>query len=658
MNKLVICVAIAAVLSGCGGGSEQASSTKQSAPVRATLVTAPAAAPAVAPAAAPEVVIADVAPVAQGIVTDAAQQATVSKAVTLRQSAPAASAKVVASALAAPCTVNCFNKRYIYFGGNFVKALKDDDTTFAKLKDVIRVGHENGYNGIMLNPAGSGSFATSLTGKSQYYDANFAALVEYAASYQMELIPVGLSPDSITTTDANLIEALPAKDRPFLVSNGVATSSGADAAPSADFESGTNGWSLFDNVTRDTTVGHSGTGSIKFDENGGQSMMRLYREITNLQPKTAYRMSFWIKTSDFDAPLKLQIYDGQTVNPIYLNASNLLGLGTAANGNFNAAGNTVAQTQDWTEYNVDFNTLGNSTIRIYLGTWSIGTHKGAAWVDDVRIKEVGLNHVVSRASYPVEVRSATGVKYEAGSDKDYVVGVEKLTIPASSRIKNGDTLKVTWGQSARGISSTWGAPASACYSSYFDNSKSIASKTFTTLGSNKSFFVYFDEWRVMNWDTACGNISAGKYLENTFRGVRQKIEEINPNAEVYVWNDMFDPYHNAKTSYWMVNGDLTGGIDGLGPNTIVVNWNEYADKQVNSLKYFADKGKKQLIALYYDDNANLTKTNQWLTSLNTAQGQNVSGIDGFVYTTWAGDNGYADLKKVADLLKATGRWPQ
>jgi hypothetical protein len=556
------------------------------------------------------------------------------------------------------CSTNCFNKRFIYFGGNFVKAASTNDSTFAKLKEVIQTGHDLGYNGIMLNPAGSGAFSTTVGNKvTPYFNDNFKELVDFAAKLNMELIPIGLSPESITSIDASLIEAVPVKNRPFVVAGGVATASGSDAAPLTDFESSNGGWDLWDGITLDTTVGRSGKTAVKFDQSRKVKMMRMHRAISNLQPFTAYRMSFWVKTSDFDAPLTLLMLDGQAANPVYRNYSNALGLGTDANGNFNAAGNTLAQTQDWTQYTVDFNTLNNSTVNIYLGTWLSGSHNGAAWVDDVQVREVGLNHVVKRTTVPVKVTSENGsVTYTEKTD--YVIGAEKLTIPGTSAIKNGDKLNVSWGQSARGMASTWGAPASACYPEYFTNSNSVVTNTFATMQSKKSFFVYFDEWRIMNWDPKCTNATAGSYLADTFKGVQKLIYAQNPNADVYVWNDMFDPYHNAKSSYWMVNGDLTGGIDGLDKKTIVVNWNEAADQQVNSLKYFSGKGFKQLIALYYDDNATLDKTNKWLTNLNAAQADSVSGVDGFVYTTWAGDSGYADLTKVTELLKKSGRWPQ
>lgn len=62
----------------------------------------------------------------------------------------------------------------------------------------------------------------------------------------------------------------------------------------------------------------------------------------------------------------------------------------------------------------------------------------------------------------------------------------------------------------------------------------------------------------MNWDPACGGISAGTYLKNTVKKMQDVLLAINPNYEIYIWNDMFDPYQNAINNYWMINGNLAG----------------------------------------------------------------------------------------------------
>ncbi len=108
----------------------------------------------------------------------------------------------------------------------------------------------------------------------------------------------------------------------------------------------------------------------------------------------------------------------------------------------------------------------------------------------------------------------------------------------------------------------------------------------------------------------------------------------------------------------MSNGIMSGSWLGLYPNITVMNWNPLnSATKINSLKFFADLGLKQMIALYYDD-PSLASTVQWMESLKTAEQQGVAGVDGFMYSTWYGGN-YDDLERVANLIKTNypGRWP-
>ena len=57
-----------------------------------------------------------------------------------------------------------------------------------------------------------------------------------------------------------------------------------------------------------------------------------------------------------------------------------------------------------------------------------------------------------------------------------------------------------------------------------------------------------------------------------------------------VWNDMFDPFHNAvKGPYYLVNGPWSGSWEGLSKDVLVMNWNH--GKRDQSLKFFADRGQ-------------------------------------------------------------------
>ena len=106
--------------------------------------------------------------------------------------------------------------------------------------------------------------------------------------------------------------------------------------------------------------------------------------------------------------------------------------------------------------------------------------------------------------------------------------------------------------------------------------------------------------------------------------------------------DMFDPFHNAvKGPYYLVNGPWTGAWEGLDKDVVVMNWNH--DKRKESLKFFADRGHKQIIAGYYDD-PSLRSTREWLESTGDEK-----SVIGYMYTTWQRD--YSQMEAFAKLIK-------
>jgi len=141
----------------------------------------------------------------------------------------------------------------------------------------------------------------------------------------------------------------------------------------------------------------------------------------------------------------------------------------------------------------------------------------------------------------------------------------------------------------------------------------------------------------MNWDDSCqakmqtpGQILAGNVRFCT---------SLLAGSTVYVWSDMFDPFHNAHDNYYLVNGDLSGSWNGLSKDTVIVNWNfQNRDK---SLKFFADRGHRQIIAGYYDGDVSQIKF--WMDSANR-----VNGVIGVMYTTWQGN--YSNLEAFARIV--------
>jgi hypothetical protein len=107
---------------------------------------------------------------------------------------------------------------------------------------------------------------------------------------------------------------------------------------------------------------------------------------------------------------------------------------------------------------------------------------------------------------------------------------------------------------------------------------------------------------------------------------------------------MFDPFHNAvKGPYYLVNGPWTGSWEGLPKDVVIMNWNH--GERDKSLKFFADRGHRQIVATYYDDES-MKQTRDWLAS---ASGQ--GSVIGYMYTTWRGD--YAKMEDFAKLCQAS-----
>jgi hypothetical protein len=155
-----------------------------------------------------------------------------------------------------------------------------------------------------------------------------------------------------------------------------------------------------------------------------------------------------------------------------------------------------------------------------------------------------------------------------------------------------------------------------------------------------------DEFRTLGWDNACSpghtHKTPGEQLAENVRFCTQQLTGL----DAYVWNDMFDPFHNAVDAppkhapYYLVNGPWAGSWEGLDPSVVIVNWN--FGHRDESLKFFADRGHRQLIAAYYD--GPIEKTRQWVASA-----AKVPNVVGFMYTTWKHD--YKEIEAFAKAVK-------
>jgi hypothetical protein len=137
------------------------------------------------------------------------------------------------------------------------------------------------------------------------------------------------------------------------------------------------------------------------------------------------------------------------------------------------------------------------------------------------------------------------------------------------------------------------------------------------------YMMLVDEVRAMNQDAQCRarRMDAGPMLADATR----RLTALLAGSRAYVWSDMYDPLHNAVDHYALVRGGLGGSWEGLARDVTVVNWNRNQARR--SLRFFAGRGHRQVIAGYYDG-----RPEDVVRWLRAARG--VAGIEGVMYTTW------------------------
>jgi hypothetical protein len=171
----------------------------------------------------------------------------------------------------------------------------------------------------------------------------------------------------------------------------------------------------------------------------------------------------------------------------------------------------------------------------------------------------------------------------------------------------------------------------------------------TRLFPEADFMMSHDEYRVMGWtksniDRLAPDASPAAVLSHNVKHCSEQLSGKAPASRIAVWSDMFDPYHNARDKYYLVNGSLR---DAQAPENVrIVNWN--FDKRQESLKHFSKKGHSQILAGYYDGPPE--QINRWL---DTVLEQQIPNVQGVMYTTWR--RNYSDLETFAKEVQSH-RW--
>ena len=479
-----------------------------------------------------------------------------------------------------------------------------------QLEKLWRRAAAAGYTKVLL----ADSKFARLPDMPRQYFRNCDRVKRLAAELHMEIVPaefdIGYS-NNLLSRDPNLAEGLPVKDTLFVVHGGAARciSDPPVALEKIRFKD-------------DVVQIDSGTATVRDNKENARFVFTL-----NIPPFRCYHVSVEIKTQGYTGePQITPLGGGRTLN--YQSIK-------------------VQPTQDWTRYDVVFDSLDNTQVLLYFGVW--GQASGTLQWKDWRIEEVGLLNVLRRPGAPCIVKAPNARKYEEGKDYqriedshlgnvpyagEYQAWHEPPVIKAS--LPEGTKLRVSWYYPPI----IYDEQVAACIS----DPKTMELLTDQSRGMKQlwgaaGYMMSHDEFRCCNWDDSCQRRrqTPGEMLAENLRACTKLVTP----QQAYVWSDMFDPYHNAvKGPYYLVNGPWSGSWEGLDKDVVVMNWNY--GKRDESLKFFADRGNKQVIAGFYD--GPMSDWKNWLASA-----AKVPGIVGYMYTTWRHD--YGQLEEFARLSR-------
>jgi len=412
----------------------------------------------------------------------------------------------------------------------------------------------------------------------------------------------------------------------------------------ANFESGKTGW--FDTNDQgaaiDTEVAHSGHSSAVIDSAKGNSRLRQKIE---LKPWRQYHLRLFYKSRGFGGFSQVEVLEaGDKVR-------------------FNSAVHARGDA-DWVQADYSFDSQDTTDAYLYLGVW--GGSTGKLWFDDLQLEETALVYVTRRQGTPLKVYDAQnlGTVYREGQDFHQITDPRMaerhpftdtyhepptVTLPRGTHLAAGQKV-------AMDFYSVFPIPGSNQVTMCLTDQgvakwvRQNAHAIRKLLPPGSGVLLEYDEMRQMYSCASCraAKSSAGQLLAASLMQTVDTFKAAIPDAPLYVWNDMFDPYHNAVKNYFYVEGDLAGSWKGLPREITIMNWN--LDKLQKSLGWFAGLeheqpvAYKQIIAGYYDTGDGAGAARQELQ-----QAAGVPGVSGLMYTTWNDD--YSQLENFAKAAK-------
>lgn len=529
-----------------------------------------------------------------------------------------------------------------------------------------------GYNGVLFTDPG----LDAIEKQSKKFLDGYALIVAQAKKNSLTVIPGGFLPYSGAINDRMLAEASPVRNTPFKVAGGIArcASDHNTGLKNGNFESFAgnvptgwkpNGMSAGKNYVQDKYVKHSGTSSLKvfsIPQNAG-----IAQNVT-VKPFRAYRISAWFKTSEVKGyqGIQFEVHGEKGYRHRLLNRR-WRPFGTPK------VWSHLGASMPWKKLTTDFNSMDNRSVNIRFVFAGIGYGTSAQpnatiWMDDMVVEEVGLYETVIRRKHPVTVKSADQkIIYKEGSDyaidprckvftDDDFYYEGHLKIPAGSRIKNGDELRVSWYK----FSDTYllFSETNFCLPETWKAMEDNVQRIDKLMGNSNFMYLNYDEWRSAFMDDRCelfpGVRKAGDYLAGTLGKTLQLCRKANCARTIYLLNDMYDPYHNAGNPYYMLPGGATDSWKNMDTNTIVINWSPNLAQSYGfymGLNPTMKKGKMNRQAILVQGAEEVPGKINVIKSLEAKGGK---GVVGMVWVTWY--QRWFHMERAANAFKAQGWW--
>lgn len=511
----------------------------------------------------------------------------------------------------------------------------NSDSDVDEIAEVARIASENGLNGMML----SASFS-AIDGQPPDYFARLDKVKGICDGYGIETVPIFLSAGygSGLSYDKNLAAGLPVKDALFVVQGQQArmepdhkveiVNSGFEDSQKDELKGYGSPAKLGEVASRDREVFKEGKASLRFENFRAfpRESGRL-NQVVGVRPYRSYVLSCWMKTEGMDPP-----------RPFSLGHIRFEVLGQPDGRRLQYHDPEVPTETDWVQVSVGFNSWGYEQVEFSIGAWT--SEKGRFWIDDLQINEVGLVNVLRRPGTPVVVKGEkSGTVYQEGTDFAPIADPELnhkfdhqgpgIELLPDSSISKGERLRVSWYHSM----TLYQRQVSVCMSEpkLYEIWKSQVQLVAERLAPKK-YFLSMDEIRAGGACAACKSrgISMGEILGECATKQYQMIKEVSPDAEVYIWSDMFDPHHNGQQEdgeyYYLVDGSFNDSWNHIPRDMIIGVWGRRV--RTRSLEHFSSLGFKTIAAAYYDTD-DLTDVDGWLEALESTPG----GL-GIMYTTW------------------------